>query len=218
MPSKKTNPAEAAAEAKFTTSRIKPADVASETQKVADVAKANPAYSVHPEIQQAVVAWIAAATAVDDASQKLKAAHLALTALVAALATSMAAWRRSTQAVIALVNTASAGSDQAIKLWGFATTARQILAATSSPPAGLRVVYGKQLVMTVRWSAVTDHIGYALQIGDGTPQGWGATIACPRASYQPQGLAPGQKVAFRVAVQRKNGLSAWSDALSVTVR
>ena len=131
---------------------------------------------------------------------------------------SPAAWKRSTQSVIALVNTASAGSTQAIKLWGFATAARQILALTSDPPTGLRVIYSRRLVMTVRWSGVTDHVGYLLQMGDGTPQGWGASIVCPRASYQPQGLAPGQKVAFRVAVQRKNGLSAWSDALTVTVR
>ena len=65
---------------------------------------------------------------------------------------------------------------------------------------------------------VPAHLGYLLQIGDGTPQGWGASIQCPRASYQPQGLAPGQKVAFRVAVQRKSGVSLWSDALVATVR
>ena len=70
----------------------------------------------------------------------------------------------------------------------------------------------------MRWAGVRDHLGYLLQIGDGTPQGWGAPIQCPRARFEPAGLAPGQKVSFRVAVQRKNGLSAWSDALSITVR
>jgi len=34
--------------------------------------------------------------------------------------------------------------------------------------------------MTVRWSGVPNHVGYAVQIGDGTPQGWGPAIVCPR--------------------------------------
>ena len=206
------------ATAKFTTDKVKPSDVASTTQKVVSLVQANPAYAGHPEIQQGVTTWLAAANAVDTASQKVKAAHLTLTALIATLAADMAVWKRSSQAMTALINTASAGSAQAITTWGFATSARSIAVATLAPPSGLRVTYNKQLVMTARWAGVTNHLGYAIQMGDGTPQGWGATIACPKASYEPSGLVPGQKVAFRVAVQRKNGLSNWSDALIVTVR
>jgi hypothetical protein len=206
------------ATARFATYNIKPSDVVSTTQKTASLVQANAAYASHPEIQQGVAAWLAAANAVDAASQKVKAAHLTLTALIVTLAADMAVWKRASQAMAALINTASAGSSQAITTWGFATSARSIAVATLVPPSGLRVTYSKQLVMTARWAAVSHHLGYSLQIGDGTPQGWGAIIACPKASYEPQGLAPGQKVALRVAVQRKNGLSNWSDALTVTVR
>jgi hypothetical protein len=216
--SNKQKTAEAAAMAKYTTSGIKPEQVATATQQTADLVKQNPAFTQHPEIQQGVTTWLTASDKVDQSSQKLKAAHVTLTALIATLALDMAAWKRAARAVVALINTACAGSAQAIKAWGLATTARAMIAASSAPPQNLRAGYTKALVLVVRWAGVKDHVGYLLQIGDGTPQGWGAPIQCPRARFEPQGLTPGQKVSFRVAVQRKNGLSAWSDALSITVR
>jgi hypothetical protein len=209
---------EAAAVAKYTTSGIKPQQVAGATQQTADLVKQNPAYGQHPEIQQGVAAWLTAADKVDQSSQKLKAAHVTVTALIAALAIDMAAWKRAVHAVVALINTVCAGSAQAIQQWGLATTARALLVASSDPPQSLRVTYTKALTLVVRWAGVRHHVGYVLQIGDGTPLGWGAPIQCPRARFEPQGLTPGQRVSFRVAVQRKNGLSAWSDALSITVR
>jgi hypothetical protein len=42
--------------------------------------------------------------------------------------------------------------------------------------------------------------------------------ACPKARYEPTGLAPGQKLAVRVAVQRNTGLSVWSDPVTITAR
>jgi hypothetical protein len=216
--SNKQKTAEAAAMAKYTTSGVKPQQVASATQQTADLVKQNPAYAQHPEIQQGVATWLTSADKVDQSSQKLKAAHVTLTALIATLALDMAAWKRAAHAVVALVNTACAGSAQAIKAWGLATTARAMVAASSDPPQGLRATYTRALVLAVRWAGVKNHLGYLLQIGDGTPQGWGTPIQCPRARYEPQGLTPGQRVSFRVAVQRKNGVSAWSDALSITVR
>jgi hypothetical protein len=218
MTTKKQNPAEQAATAKFTTTGIKPADVSGATQKTANIVKQNPAYAQHPEVQQGVTTWLAAADKVDQSSQKVKAAHLALTAMIATLALDMAAWKRAAHAIVALINTVGAGSAEAIKQWGFATTAKAIAALSSDPPQGLRATYSRALVLTVRWNGVSGHRGYLLQMGDGTPQGWGAPIPCPMARFSPQGLAPGQKVAFRVAVQRKNGLSNWSDVLTITVR
>ena len=215
---KKQTPPEATATAKFTTSSVKADQVAGATQQTADTIKQNPAYAQHPELQQGVTTWLAASAAVDQSSQKLKAAHVTLAALIATLATDMAAWKRAAHAVVALINTVAAGSAQAIKQWGFTTTAKGIVVATNDPPQGLRATYNKALVLAIRWNGVKNHLGYLLQMGDGTPQGWGASIQCPRVRYEPQGLAPGQKVAFRVAVQRKNGLSAWSDALSITAR
>jgi prophage DNA circulation protein len=211
------NPSEAAAMAKFTT-KMQPKEVDTATQNVAATAKANPLYAQHPEIQQGITAWLAASGTVDQTWQKLVGAHAQVTALIAALKVDVATWRRASQAVVALVNTASAGSAQAIAAWGFATTARTVVTPTLDPPTKLRVTYSRSLAMTIRWAGIRSHVGYAIQIGDGTPTGWGAAIACPRASYQPTGLTPGQKVAFRVQVIRKNGPSNWSDALLVTVR
>jgi hypothetical protein len=211
------NPAEAAAVAKFSTD-IKPKDVDTATQSVVAVAQQNPALAAHPEVGTGLTAWLAASATVDQTTQKLKGAHAQVRALIAAQKVDMAAWRRASKAAVALVNTASAGSEQAIKAWGFTTTARAVPAPSTDPPASLRVTYDKSLVMTIRWAGVREHVGYAIQIGDGTPTGWGSPIACVRASYQPTGLAPGQKVAIRVLVMRKNGPSTWSDPLLVTVR
>jgi hypothetical protein len=218
MTTKKTDPQEAVAMAKFVTTGVKPELVSGATTKVSDVVKQNPAYPQHPEIQTGLTSWTAAADAVDQTSQKIKAAHLALTALIATLPPQMAAWKRYAHAMVALINTACAGSASAIQQWGFAVSTRNVLATTSEAPSGLRVTYNKAFTMSVRWKGVRGHLGYLLQIGDGTPQGWGPSIQCPRASYLPQGITPGAKVAFRVAVQRKNGVSVWSDALIVTAR
>jgi hypothetical protein len=213
-----SNVNQAAATAKFPTSDVKASLVAGETQKVASLIQANPAYAQHPEIQAGVTAWLASASTVDQASQKLKAAHVTLTALIAALATAMAAWKRDAQAVTTLVNTASAGSAQAITGWGFSVASREARVPTLDAPTGLRAEYSRSLVLTLKWAGVRGRLSYAVQIGDGTPTGWGAAIPVSKASYQPPGLTPGQKVAFRVAVQRKNGMSNWSDMLVVTVR
>ncbi len=62
------------------------------------------------------------------------------------------------------------------------------------------------------------HLSYFVQIGDGTGQNWGAAIAVPNCHYAPDGVVTGQKVSFRVAVQRPNGLSTYSDPLVITVR
>ena len=55
-----------------------------------------------------------------------------------------------------------------------------------------------------------------MQIGDGAATGWGPVIQSPKARYTPTGLTPGQKVVIRVAVQRKSGLSTYSEGLSAT--
>jgi len=40
----------------------------------------------------------------------------------------------------------------------------------------------------------------------------------PKGAYMPTGLNPGQKIAIRVAVQRKTGLSTWSESISARGR
>ena len=89
---------------------------------------------------------------------------------------------------------------------------------TSDPPTGLHVRYTKSLVLVVKWKAVKGARGYQVQIGDATGQNWGSPIPCTKSTFEPVGLSPGQKVTLRVAVQTKDGLSNWSDAVAVVVR
>ena len=93
----------------------------------------------------------------------------------------------------------------------------QSLMACADPPGKLRAQFRTNAMPLFRWAGIKGHVGYFVQLGDGTPQGWGPPIACPKAKYEPLGLTLGQKIAVRVAVQRRSGMSNWSDALLVTV-
>jgi hypothetical protein len=218
MGSKKKAQPEATARPTFATSRLKPQAIVALTNQRGEVIKAAPGYAGAPDVQKALAVWLATAAAVGTRAQAIAAARLALTALVVAQVSDVAAWKRATQALLAAISAVCGGSAAAIQQWGFAPATRVVLAPTGVAPAGLRATYDKQLALVLRWAAVKEHLGYFVQVGDGTATGWGAAIACPKASYAPTGLAPGQKVAVRVAVQRSTGLSVWSDALSITVR
>jgi hypothetical protein len=123
------------------------------------------------------------------------------------------------RSLLAVADQIAAGLAATLNEWGFGAFSTQTpMATTDAPPAGLRVRYTKELALEILWKSVPGHRGYVLVIGDGTPTGWGAPIPSPKARYTPTGLTPGQKIAIRVAVQRKDGLSAYSDALNVTVR
>jgi hypothetical protein len=217
MVTKKAEP-ENTAQAKLSVSKVKPTAVLGFTTQVAQSVQKAPDYPNQPDVQKAVTGWMTSANTVDKTSQALKAAHLTVVALIATLGQDMAAWKRAAMMLVAAINSASGGSASAIKQWGLATAARTLLAVTSDPPEGLHAEYDKQLDLTLRWTSVRENIGYLVQIGDGTPTGWGASIPCPKATYKPTGLTPGQKIAVRVAVQRRTGVSIWSDALSITVR
>jgi hypothetical protein len=129
------------------------------------------------------------------------------------------AYSRARRGLLYAADQTAGGSAATLQQWGFdVQTHNPPLPATDTPPAGLRVRYTKTLAMVIAWKSVRGHLGYLLQIGDGTPTGWGQTISCTKAHYEPSGLTPGQKIAIRVAVQRKSGISTWSDALSVTIR
>ena len=207
-----------AATAQFAVSGIKPESVATETQKVAAVVQGNPSLPNHPEIQKALVAWIAAANSVADLAKKLAAARLAVAALIVALYKALPAWKRATTTIVALVNDASGGLPDAITAWGFDIVSHSPLPASNAAPGNLRMIFRKNLPPLIRWAYVAEHVGYVLQIGDGTPAGWGPSINCPKARYDALGLVSGQKVALRVAVIRKSGQSDWSPVLNETVR
>ena len=218
MSKKVAQPQEASANAKFTIWKLKPATVADTTQKRADFIKQNPNYQTQPLVQQVVTAWVAASAVVNKADQDIKTARVALVGLIAGRRTAFLAYGRATGNVLKTIDTVTNGSAQAIKEWGFDIVTRTPRNVTSEAPQGLRVSYTKALDFVVRWNGIVGHLGYNVQIGDGTPNGWGPVQQSPKASFTPQGLTPGQHVLIRVAVQRKSGLSAWSDSLAVTVR
>ena len=209
---------EPTASPRFLTAALKPAEIAALTRKTAEVVKAHPSYPQNPALQACVTSWVAAGDAIDHDEQDLKNAHSLAAQAAAKRVVHVSDWKRETKRVLAEVDRLAAGSPTEVKAWGFGLSTRVVTAPTSDPPADLRVHYKRDLSLVIRWKAVAGSRGYSLQMGDGTPQGWGPIIQCPAANYTPVGLTPGQHLTIRVAVQRKSGLSAWSDALSAVAR
>ena len=218
MTTNTSNTHEAAATAKLTTSKMTTDQMVKVAHQVSEVVKAHPEFTNRPDVQQAVTAWVGSADTVDQSAQEIKALRLALKAKLANEIKARAALKRGTKKILAVIDEAAAGSAAAIKSWGFDVSTRTSVPATHEAPTGLRALYTKELVLVVKWDAVRGSRGYLVQMTDATGQGFGSPIPCPKAMFLPTGLTPGQKVTFRVAVQRKNGLSAYSDELAVTVR
>jgi hypothetical protein len=214
----KKQPLEAKAHAKFPTHSLKAGEISDLTSKRAESIKANPAYANTPVIQLATTSWVNAATDVNKCDQDIKAARVALVGLIAARDAAVSAYKRATAGVLNSVDVVSGGSAKAIKEWGFDIVTRAETPITSAAPTGLRASYTRSLGLSIAWDAIPGHRGYVVQVGDGSAAGWGPSVIVPRAKYLPEGLAPGQHIAVRVAVQRKNGISAFSDALAVIVR
>ena len=208
---------EAAAKAKFIVTNQKPDQIAGQTHQVVALIKGSPLYA-DPILSHAVTQWDDAALTIEQCDQAIKNGTLTLAGLRAQRAKDVTVWRRSTNAVVAAVDTVAAGSAQVITQLGFAIDTRQALPPSIDPPQGLHARYTKSFVLVVKWKAVKGSRGYLLQIGDATGQTFGASIVCTKSSCEPQGLLPGQKVSFRVAVQRKDGPSGWCDAIAVVVR
>jgi hypothetical protein len=200
---------------RFITAGLKPTEIAALTRKTAQVVQANQAYAQNAALQQCVTSWISAGDAVDHNEQDLTNAKSLVTLTEAKRVTFVNDWKRETKRVLAEIDKLAGGSPTDVKAWGFELTTRTVAPPTTDAPTGLRATYKRDLSMVIRWKAIRSNRGYALQIGDGTPTGWGPTIQCPTSKYAPQGLTPGQHIAVRVAVQRKTGLSVWSDAVSV---
>jgi hypothetical protein len=212
----KAHAQEAAANAKLVVSK-KPTDMVSVTNQVSTVIKGTPQWA-NPNLQQLVTSWVGAADSIDKTEQAIKTARLTLAGLLAQRAKGVTSWKRATKLVLAGVDDVAAGSAQVITQLGFALSQRQAPAPSSEAPTGLTVKYTRALDLVLKWKAVKGERGYFVQIGDAVGQTWGGPLVSVKSTYTPQGLAPGAKVAFRVAVHRKDGLSVWSDALFVTVR
>ena len=218
MKKKPTNANESQANAKLSVSHIKVTEMIDITRKVAKTIKDNPSYANQPELQGAVTSWLALADALENEEHTIHTKHASIFALTASRGTALGVWKRATKKVVANVSETSAGSAEAITQWGFEVATRATSTPTSDAPLGLKMRITKDLALTLEWKGVRGQRGYLLQIGDGTPAGWGSTIHLSEPKYIPQGLQPGQHVTARVAVQRTNGVSAWSDALAFIAR
>lgn len=209
--------AEATAKAKFQ-SVSSPAEILQITNQVASVVKAHPDFPNAPDVQQYLQEWLAAADDVGKNAADIKASRLALAAQLAKRAKLLAAWKRVTATVVAAIGKRADGSAEAVKKWGLGVTERSASPATDEPPTGLRSKLRKDLSVEIQWDAVPGHYGYFVQQGDGSAEGWGVPVSVTRTRFLPTNLVPGQLVAFRVAVLRRNGRSPWSDAISLVVR
>ena len=89
----RNHPEKGAATAKFTTTGIKPAQIADLTQKAADFAKANPQYANQPVIQQALATWLALAASAQKTNTDIKNAHVTLMSLIATRHAAVAEWK-----------------------------------------------------------------------------------------------------------------------------
>jgi hypothetical protein len=203
---------------KFALTDLKPVDVVDSTNKVSSVIKAHPDYATHPEVQGAVTKWVSAAALIAGYEQQLASLHAQITAIGGERDTAVTSWKRTTRTVLSTIDAVAAGSPQSITQWGFEVAQRVVQPVSTAPPENLRVGYTKAHAFVIRWKAVQNQRGYLLQIGDGTPTGWGANISATKVTYEPTGLTSGQHIAIRVAVVRKNGVSAWSDVLSAMYR
>jgi hypothetical protein len=216
--STQNNTQESAAAPRFTTAGKRPREIVDSTEKLAEVMKSHPDFATTPGLADAVTAWVGSAQAIDQHEQSIASANAALKAAVANRGKETLTWKRSTKKVLAIIGEITKGSPTAVKEWGFEVATRNPRPPSSDPPSGVRVEYARDLTLVVKWHRVLGHLGYVVQIGDGTAQGWGPAIPCPKSQLTPTGLEPGQHVSIRVAVQRKDGLSAFSDPLALVVR
>jgi len=194
-----------------------PTDRIHQARVTADAIKANAGYASHPEVQQVTTAMSAATDAFENNVKALAALRSEEKALLTSHIVLAAALKRSAGKVVAVITDTSQGSAESIKGWGLEVAGRQPVPASSDPPTELRAIYPKGHSLVIRWKAVKGSKGYEVQIGDGTPQGWGPAIHSSRARLEPTGLVAGQKVVVRVAAHRPNGTSAYSDPVTMIV-
>jgi hypothetical protein len=212
------NPKESASTAKLTFGKMSLNQITAKTDHVVGVIKQHPDYPNRPDVQACTAALEAATLAVEADVQDVHTNKASLKALLAKQAIDVAGLKRAAKQTLAVVDLASGGSAEAIKKWGFDVNGRTVMPASTDAPVGLRAMYLKGTDLVFRWNAVPGQRSYLLQMGDGSPTGWGTAMQLPKARFEPTGLTAGQKVTVRVAVMRKNGISAWSDALVATAR
>lgn len=198
-------------------STLKPRDMIRVANQHAATINKRPDIAAYPEIVEAIKVWLAASDDIDADESELAQARKVEMAMLGRRAGRAAAWKRAAKRVLAAVDHASKGSPSEIAAWGFPVKGRRVAAPVHDAPTGLRVRYDKEHALYLRWDNVRGHRGYFLQFGDGN-DAWGTSIPLTRARFKPTGFAPGQVVHVRVAVQRKNGISAWCDALGFTAR
>ncbi len=131
-----------------------------------------------------------------------------------------AAVRRDHATLLTAINTVSAGQPKALLAWGASVVGYAPLAVTTAAPLD---VVGKALGGgLVRAQCKVDSAAkcYLVQVGTDptTVATWPQPVLSNGCRHTFAGT-PGQRLYFRMAVQRrgKSGLGAWSDVVAVTV-
>ena len=184
-------PAEKSARAKFPTAHLKPQELVTETMKKSDAIKAHPSYANTPEAQQVATSMTSSAQALDDIQAKIGLLHSQLVSLETAEARAVAQCYRANDKAAAVVTDLAQGSEEEINKWGFEVRVRTTSSPGNAPPSGLHAVYDKKtMALRLRWKGVRGQRGYLLQIGDGTPNGWGQIVHTGEPVYAPLGSRP----------------------------
>jgi hypothetical protein len=215
---KTINNAEAQARARVNVTSPKKTESVEKARDIIKSIKNNPAYATTQKVQDCTNAFEAATNALDTNIVNVKSARSQLGALLATQLLLTADLRRTATTLQSVITDVARGSAEAIQQWGLQVAGRTPSSTEPTPPDGLKATYTKALQLVIRWKGVPGRLGYEIEMGDGTPTGWGQPIQVTKVRFTPTGLTPGQKVYFRVAVRRPSGLSDFSDPVVVTVR
>src|SRR5258708_37906708 len=104
---KKSQPKETAATAKFVTAHQSTAQLVDQTKKIADYVKGNPAYPATPVVQQAVIVWETSMQKLDKNDIDINAARVSLVSLISDGHAAVADWRRSTKSMLSVIDQVS---------------------------------------------------------------------------------------------------------------
>ena len=168
---------EDAAKAVFRISTRKPADLVVSTNQLLENVKKHPQYGNQPAMQQAVTMMSGITDTLTKQDTDIGTARTNLIALMSARQLTVHSFMRARRSLLPVADQIAAGSPSTLNEWGFgATSMNTPLPPSTDPPTGLRVRYNKALELEILWKSVPGHRGYVLQIGDGTPTGWGSVI------------------------------------------
>jgi hypothetical protein len=190
---------------------------------VAQMAK-SPLWATSPDVQAAAKAWGTSATNLTTNVAAIAALKTQLKVAEAAQLTLRRSWRVAKKQVLSTVDTACAGSADAVKGFSFDVLEHE-MAPPQAAPSGLVGAPGASPgEATIKWSRGSALHGFLVQHATDAANAttYSAVSASTKTRYTLGGLAPsGSAVWVRVAAidpHAASGQSPWSAWVSATVR